>query len=219
MITFFDKKGKLNICEDSLTATVFDLLKYLPHEIFWDILKKSLFHQKLPEMSGEILEMKFWDRWSPKDTSNNRYVEPDVFIRFNDFDLLIEAKRYDENQQNDTQIKDEIQGYKNEYEQEEKKLYFIQLGGLLNKYDSPDIDGVVMCKSNWSRILTQVVIERNKIDSIDYSQINSYKRILDDLIKGFAMHGYFKKLWLKDLEEVNITSETPNIFSYATNRH
>ncbi|MFJ1261149.1 hypothetical protein ACILDS_00415 [Capnocytophaga canis] len=215
MITFFDKnKGEFRVCEDSLTATVFDLLKYLPHEIFWDILKKSLFHQKLPEMSGEILEMNLWDRWSPKYTSNNRYVEPDVFIRFNDFDLLIEAKRYDIRQQNDTQIQNEIKAYRNEYE-ENKNLYFIQLGGLWNEDDTPNIDGVIMCKTNWSRILAQVVIERNKINNIDYSQINSYKRVLDDLIKGFAMHGYFKKLWLKDLEKVNITPNIPNIFKYA----
>lgn len=216
MITYFyENKGKFRVCEDSLTAMVFDLLKYLPHEIFWDILKKSLIHQKLPEISGEILEMNLWDRWSPEDTSNNRYVEPDVFIRFNDFDLLIEAKRYDERQQSDTQIQNEIKAYRNEYE-ENKKLYFIQLGGLWNENDTPNIDEItIICKTNWSRILERVVIERNKIDSIDYSQINSYKRILDDLIKGFAMHGYFKKLWLKDLEKVNINPHIPNIFSYA----
>ncbi|PTN10021.1 hypothetical protein C8N47_1021 [Mangrovibacterium marinum] len=86
MISFFTKsKGHLKICEDSLTASVFDLLKYLPTEIFWKILKKSLYHDKLPGISGELIGIRFWEKWSSDGTSNLRYVEPDVFVEFSGF--------------------------------------------------------------------------------------------------------------------------------------
>ncbi|WP_407508342.1 hypothetical protein [Elizabethkingia anophelis] len=222
MITYFFKnKGYFRVCEDSLTSTVFDLLKYLPSEIFWSILKKSLYHQKLPKISGEILEFTYWAKWNANETDNSRYIEPDLFIRFQEFDLIIEAKRYNENQQKDLQISNEIKSYYNEFGEDNKDLYFIQLGGLLDLEEVQEkfinSNKVVFCKSDWTKLLDQIVSEKNKLNNIDYAQINSYKRIFDDLIKGFEMHGFFKKIWFDSIETINITSQTPNfLFSYVT---
>lgn len=219
---FYQNKGNFRVCEDSLTSTVFDLLKYLPTEIFWNILKKSLYHQKLPYNSGEFYEFSYWTKWNADETYNSRYIEPDLFIRFQEFDLIIEAKRYNENQQSSMQILNEIQSYFNEFDENNKDLYFIQLGGL---YDFIDIEDttinnkkVVICKTDWTKLLDQIVFEYNKINTLDYLQTNSYKRIFEDLIKGFEMHSFFKKLWLDNIEIRNITSETPhNLFNYAKN--
>lgn len=222
MITYFyQNKGNFRICEDSLTSTVFDLLKYLPNEIFWSILKKSLYHQKLPLNSGEILEFTYWTKWNANETDNSRYIEPDLFIRFEEFDLIIEAKRYNENQQKDSQISNEILSYYNEFGEDNKDLYFIQLGGLLDLEEVQDRfvnnKKIVLCKSDWTKLLDQIVFEKNKLNNIDYSQTNSYKRIFEDLIKGFEMHSFFKKIWLDSIEPTNITHQTPKtLFSYAT---
>lgn len=222
MITYIHQKHRnFKVCEDSLTATVFDLLKYLPSEILWSILKRSLYFQKLPEISGEILEFTYWTKWDAKETSNYRHVEPDLFIRFNEFDVIIEAKRYNENQQKEDQISNEIQAYHNEFGEENKDLYFVQVGGLLNLEEVQDrlLNGkrIVLCKSDWTKLLDQIVFEKNRIESINYSHINSYKRIFEDLIKGFEIHGFFKKLWLESLDTSFITPQSPkNLFEYAT---
>lgn len=201
---YYHRKSKMEVKEDSLTATIFDLLKYLPSDIFWSILTRSLYHQKLPKFSGEIQQISYWERWDAKDTSKTSYIEPDVFIRFEEFDLIIEAKRSDRHQQYDEQMEDQIIAYHNEFENDLKPLFYIQLGGL---YDGNDVANfshkqseVVICKTDWTRFLDQVVVERNRLSKIDYQPVNAFIRIIDDLIKGFELHGFYKISWLKDLE-------------------
>lgn len=221
MISFFyQNKGHFRRCEDSLTSTVFDLLKYLPFELFWTILKKSLYHQKLPEVSGEILELTYWAKWNADDTQNERYIEPDVFIRFYNFDLIIEAKRHNEKQQKHYQILNEIRSYFNEFDVDNKDLYFIQLGGLNTLTEAEDNyhngKKIILCKTDWTKLLDQIVCEKNKINNLDYSQTNSCKRILEDIIKGFEMHGYLKQVWLNSLDPITITDNNlNNLFEYA----
>jgi hypothetical protein len=194
----------VKVCEDSLTAVVFDTLKYLPSELFWSVLKKSLYHDKLPNYSGDILEIVFWPRWSAENTSNTNSVIPDLFIRFQELDIIIEAKRRNEKQQSNGQMNDQIQAYFNEFADDEKQLYFIQLGGLHNKDNIQNIESnnreVVICKTDWTKILDQVVLEKIKLKHNDLSFVQSYTRILEDTVIGFEMHGYYKKLWLKDLK-------------------
>lgn len=219
MINYFLYKGEFRSCEDSFTSTVFDLLKYLPDEIFVRILKNSLFHQNLPE-SGKILEMSYWAKWKAEYTNNKNFVEPDLFIRFEAFDMVIEVKRGNEKQQNLWQIENEIKAYFNEFEGDKKDLYFIQLGGLHNLNKESDLEiknkTIKLYKTNWSKLLDQIIFERKQLDNLDYSFTNSYKRILDDLIKGFELHNFFKNEWLCDLEFTDITQQKlDHMFSYA----
>jgi hypothetical protein len=223
MISFFHRrKGKLGTCEDSLTAVVFDTLKYLPTEMFWSILKRSLYYDKLPSASGDLLSISFWDKWKAEDTTNSNFVEPDVFLRFNEFDVIIEAKRRDEKQQSGNQMKNEIQAYYNEYNDEDKILYFIQLGGLQNRNDELDFilndKTVVICKTNWTKLLEQIVSENNKIKNSGLTILSAYSRILEDSIYGFALHQYYKKRWLKNLTIKSPIQIQPleKLFSYAT---
>jgi hypothetical protein len=221
MISYFHrKKGNLGTCEDSLTAVVFDTLKYLPTEMFWSILKRSLYYDKLPTAAGDLLSISFWDKWKAKDTTNSNFVEPDVFLRFNDFDVIIEAKRFDEKQQSEAQMKNEIQAYYNEFNQDDKALYFIQLGGLNHRKDELDFPfkdkNVVICKTNWTKLLEQIVSENNKIKNSELTILSAYSRILEDSINGFALHQYYKKRWLKDLVIISPIQPIDNLFSYAT---
>lgn len=223
MISYFHRrKGNLGTCEDSLTAVVFDTLKYLPTEIFWSILRRSLYYDKLPLTSGDLLSISFWDKWKAKDTTNSNFVEPDVFLRFNEFDVIIEAKRYDEKQQSQTQMQNEIQAYYNEYTDDNKVLYFIQLGGLHHRNDELDFQfedkTIVICKTNWTKLLEQIVSENNKIKNTGLTILSSYSRILEDSINGFALHQYYKKRWLNNLTIKSTIQLQPldNLFSYAT---
>lgn len=223
MISYFHRrKGKLTSCEDSLTAVVFDTLKYLPTEMFWSILKRSLYFDKLPIASGNLLSISFWDKWESKDTTNSNFVEPDIFLRFNEFDVIIEAKRFDEKQQSVTQMKNEIQAYYNEFQEDEKALYFIQLGGLHHRNDEPNFPfknkTIVICKTNWTRLLEEIVNENNKLKEKTSSIEFAYSRILEDSINGFALHQYYKKRWLKNLTVKSSIQLQPleTLFSYAT---
>jgi len=215
MITYFSKKGHINICEDSLTSMVFDFLKYLPIEMFWEILKKSLCQDKLPKESGEYLQISFWEKWDAEGTQNSLYVEPDVFIRFFNFDVIIEAKRYDENQQYKEQMIKEIKAYYNEF-QDNKQLYFIQCGGLNNSNNEPDFtnndNSVVICKTNWTKLLAEITTLKES-DYID----NSQERILDDLIRGFELFGFFRKLWLNSLKTSKAKYTTTDAFEWVYN--
>src|SRR6266568_1660228 len=87
------------ICENSQTAAVFTDLLHLPAEDFWRILCNACYTKLLPQYAGEPRLVEFWPKWNPNKTQNENYVEPDVFIRFSSFDLIIEAKREDERQQ------------------------------------------------------------------------------------------------------------------------
>lgn len=204
MISYISKKGRSNlqICEDSLTASVFDGLKYLPTEIFYSILKKSLYQDKLPKISGELLNIIFWDKWNAKNTSNSNFVEPDLLLQFEEFDIIIEAKRYDNFQQSKHQMENEIQAYYNVFEGN-KKLYFIQLGGLHSKDDEDDFSyknfKIKILKTDWTRLLHEVVTQYAIFQSSPFSQTIAYCRILDDVRKAFEMHNFYEMKWLKDI--------------------
>lgn len=78
-----------NYCEDTKVASTLGVLKNLPAELFWQILRKSCKSKiKLPSKSGEILNIDFW----PGGWKFVNRVEPDVYIEFENFDLIIEAK-------------------------------------------------------------------------------------------------------------------------------
>ena len=79
--------------EDPKTSSVFENLMLLPDNVFWHILKSSCFYnERMLVNSGKLLSYEFWSHWDNTGTDNNTYVEPDLFIRFEEFDVIIEAK-------------------------------------------------------------------------------------------------------------------------------
>src|SRR5438552_1575411 len=102
-------------CEDSLMAAVFSHLLHLPFTIFWHILRDACYGTGLPAVVGEPKIIALWPKWDPQGTRNSSYVEPDLFLRFEDFDLIIEAKRWDQGMQSRNQWEDQLTAYANEY--------------------------------------------------------------------------------------------------------
>ncbi len=79
--------------EDFKTYVTIGQLRYLPADLFWNLLRASSVSPKLlPATAGRLEAFEMWPSWDPTGTGNTKRVEPDVFIRFSRFDLIIEAK-------------------------------------------------------------------------------------------------------------------------------
>jgi hypothetical protein len=209
----------LNHCEDSLTASVFSHLLHLPIELFWRILRAACYTTCLPEVVGEPREFDSWPKWDPAGTGNKTYIEPDLFIRFEDFDLIIEAKRWDEGMQSRNQWQNELIAYGNEYGEEVRPVKLIALGGIHTEKDDelrhtprlpkshsggPAVHELVcpvhMCR--WRSLLEQC---KKMLRELDHSKSSgsynpAYRRILNDVIDLFACHGYSTGRWFADFD-------------------
>ena len=191
-------------CEDSLTASIFGHLLHLPSEVFWQILTQACRTAALPQHAGEPhCAAEFWPKWSPTDTRNSTYVEPDLFIRFREFDLIIEAKRNDDYQQDRRQWEKEIVAYHNEYGAEKIPVRLIAVGGIWDSKDEElkikDISCPVhMCR--WTWLLAECQCMYRELGRISYqsSANNAHRRTLADAISHFEWHGFLTGTWFSD---------------------
>lgn len=186
--------------EDSLTSSVFERMFYLPVELFWQILSEACYGNHLPLNTGRILSKEFWPHWDAEDTKNENFVEPDVFIRFEHFDLIIEAKRFDVNQQYKAQWQNQIKAYKNEYGEENKSLFYIALGGLKSK-ECEKVENIHVIKCQWKQLLfvTNNIYEQLSSAQKITNTIDATLNILNDLIIAFQIHGYYTGKWLNTM--------------------
>lgn len=221
--------------EDSLTASVFTHLLHLPTELFWQILHSACSSNTLPRFSGEPRSHEFWPKWGAAGTiKNTTYVEPDVFIRFADFDVIIEAKRWDVPMHDKSQWEKELIAYANEYGSEKQAVRMIAIGGIHTESDDSlshqwfdadnESDGargdshlfdcpVHMCR--WSGLLLECQRMERELEKLRYpsSQSHAHRRILLDLINLFASHGFQTGTWFAELVprlRLLAFSQTPN---------
>lgn len=199
-----DNRVKHN--EDLKTSSSIGLLQYLPDDLFWNIMRNSCIGFPAIDF-GKITSFIFWAHNDPTGTRNTDYVEPDVWIETENFDVIIEVKKMDENgtyPQSMEQWQDQIQSVKNEQNNNdyEKPIILIALGGNDNMLPEKVLDCPVY-KASWYNLLNAVVSER------DAQKINSnICRILDDVIELFARQGVMTVTWLNSLPkyEVNETA-------------
>jgi len=149
----------------------------------------------------------FWPRWGAAGTSNTRDVEPDIFIRASSFDLIVEAKRYDSQQQYEGQWKNELGGYVNEYGTS-KMVLLLAVGGLGDGDEQPvdiEIAGghATVYKCQWRNLLETVRHMRNQ--SVSWPVRN----VLDDIVKGFSLHGYTVTDWFATLSRDELDKLRP----------
>ncbi len=196
-------KRYLKQCEDSLTGSVFSQLLSLPSEVFWQLLRGSCYQRNLPEVAGEP-EVQFWPRWDATGTNNSRFIEPDLFLRYSEFDLIIEAKRWDYGQQYQGQWQSQITAYQNEYGEEEKPLHYIALGGL-NKEESEEVatdKHVVVTKARWRSLLREIRQYRCDLESHKHttSQQQAHIRSCEHALELLAWHGFSTGKWYEDFD-------------------
>ncbi len=195
--------------EDSLTSSVFGLLRYLPVELFWQLLKEACYQDEFPKYCGSIEGFEFWSHWDSTDTSNSNFVEPDVFIRFAALDLIVEAKRWDDKQQNSDQWKNELQGYYNEHNAEKgfpKPVFLLALGGLHSiQNESIVLDNGLLearvIKCRWLGLLKAIQTMQKRLEHSKelLSSVQSVLHILEDLVLAFRLHDYFTGHWLEEM--------------------
>ena len=221
-----------SVKEDTKTSSVIGNLLHLPSALFWEILRGSCvdnFH--LPTTCGEITDVEFWPNWSATGTTNSKRVEADVFISFELFDLIIEAKVEDEKGQYDNQWLNECISYYNNFPDSTKPLYLIAIGGSKfmnsqlinvthkNEYNKEVVTKINIIKCNWMSILisvSQLIEEMESIRFIDTNR-NSYKRILKDVIHSFNIHSMYFLKWMNSLNQDNLIIHSKSIEIFKTN--
>ena len=201
---------KINSYEDAITSTIIGLLKYLPTELFWEILSRSCTDStNLPNVSGELKAIDFWPKWCAKETCNSKYVEPDVFIRFACFDVIIEIKPYDDLGQHQIQWENQITSYHNEKGECDKQLYYISLGGNYLKSNQSIIyndNEFIINKCNWIGVLLEVSNLLKELRGLKTIILNkdSTIRILEDIIRGFNYYGFYNISWFEEMKMYTI---------------
>lgn len=143
---------------------------------------------------GGLETREFWPRWK-NDIKGRSQTEPDLFLRFEKCDIIIEAKRYDGGGQKKEQIEREIESYRREYSNEKKTFYLFMLGGGGKNIDIQECYRDKVKSFEWQDLFEKVR---------DNRKINKF--IKDDLLMAFDLHGVREKLFLKDL----ITHKTLN---------
>lgn len=208
MLQAFDKhkisheiRNQIWNLEDVKTSSIIGNLLHLPTSIFWQILlnasdENDAEGNMLPALSAgeDILDFEFWPYW----TLENK-VEPDVFIRFTNFDLIIELKVHDYNSQKPGQWNREFAAYYKRYPYENKPVYLIAISGKTNK----TMNNVFQC--SWQSLLEAVLDAKETTEGKDCF----IDRIFDDILMAFSIHKeyYFKYLDSVMLDHMNIKSD------------
>lgn len=195
--------------EDSLTSSVIGLLLYLPDDVFWQLLRGSCGIQStLPESIGEILSVNFWEKMEADGKHNSNYVEPDVWIECQDYDIIIEAKKYDSCGQYEDQWAKEIVSFNRTFKDYDKQLIFIALGGNSSLQDCfMEVNGKphIIYTSSWYNLLYEVDKYQQYLQTDNLSkETKGYMRLLSDTISIFAKHGYLSINWLESMTHISI---------------
>ena len=203
--------------EDTLTSSVVGLMQFLPDDIFWSLLAESCgVSAHLPASIGKIAGVSFWPRFDARNTCNSTYVEPDVWIETDIYDIIIEAKRYDGGGQCLEQWEKEIIALNNE-RGDDKEIIFISLGGnasLAN--DSCTVGGKEICiyKASWFNLLHAVNNRRKRLPE---NGSDSLSRLLGTIADAFFMHGYYDIEWLESLKAINLPQCRASLFTDILN--
>ncbi|MDO4930362.1 MAG: hypothetical protein Q4E59_04425 [Bacteroidales bacterium] len=217
-----------NTNEDPKTSVVFENLMLLPDIVFWDILKASAFNKGiLPEDAGLMADdFAFWPKWNPNsryDTGNSNYVEPDVFFRFANIDVIIEAKYSDNRGQYREEWEREFKAYLNEFESDKKKVVLLAVGGNPSFEREPDLKvGRHKCpivKYSWISLLNAVLdFEKEELSDAGTDFQSSMKRLVRNVESSFqniGIHKDNKKVKLQGLSNLYTLGK---VFRYAIAR-
>ena len=193
-----------NTYEDPKTSSVFETMLMLPDDLFWGVLRNAcLDNENLPKVAGLIEDYQFWPHWDPTGTTNNAFVEPDVFIRFQLCDVIIEAKYGERSGQYSKQWENEIIAYRNEYG-DEKPVYFLAVGGNTEKASEkvPLNEEIKATKCTWLSLLIEITKLRDSYAELPTIGINhsSVIRLLNLIELAFNIQGVYNIHWFEDLK-------------------
>lgn len=195
--------------EDFKTYATIGVLQYLPAQFFWKLLRNAVIDNGgLPEDAGEITQIDFWPKWykiqNIKVVSNSTYIEPDVFIRFENFDCIVEVKKTDSSGQHADQWESQTQAYRNEFP-EGRELIYIALGGNPKLDASSHEKFSHVYKSTWQRLLREIDKALQERESLAYRTeiTNQEIRILKSAIDAFARYNEYVVELLETMDNYN----------------
>ena len=211
------RKTSIEMKEDTKTSMIMGTMLHLPTSILLEIIKKACRSEsKLFKDPGNISFVEFWPKWSvegkyKEKITNSLNVEPDLFISFQKYDLIIEVKINDGFGQYKDQWRNEVYSYLNKYGKK-KELFLITLGG--NNNLNPEYHTYVnILKCSLSNFMTEVEILKNKIEKHQdsYNFEDSTLRILQDLLSTFKLFG-ISYSWLENIEFKKYNIELDSTF-------
>ncbi len=206
----FVKKSNGDFNEDFKTYATIGQLRYLPTDLFWHLLRaSSVSPELLPATAGKLEAFEMWPSWNPTATSNTTRVEPDVLIRFSDFDLIIEVKKTDSKGQTRQQWENEITAYHNTYGFD-KKIMLLALGGNSNLDSNTGEDGQIH-KATWMKLLQAVhdCCEQRAYLSHKSECTEQEIRILEAVEEAFAQYNEYVVDLLETMPKDDVNIETP----------
>lgn len=209
-----------NTYEDPKTSSVFETMLMLPDELFWRVLRKACFdNDNLPSVAGQIEDYAFWPHWNPVGTTNSTFVEPDVFVRFQSFDLIIEAKLGERKGQDSEQWQKEVIAYWNEYGND-RPVYFMAVGGNAERASEsvPLAKNVVANKCTWFSLLVQVTRLRDEYEglSIIPNSQSAILRLLKLIELAFNIHRVYNIRWFDEIRTEKPLVSTDSIMTFKT---
>ncbi len=205
--------------EDKKTSGVFENLMLFPDNVFWQILKDAAANKNiLPDEAGLLSEELFWPKWNANscyDTGNSFYVEPDVFFRFANIDVIVESKYSDNEGQYTKEWEREFKAYLNEYGCEKKQVVLLAVGGnstfSLEPQLKVDNRKCPIVKYSWVDLLNTVLdYEKNELNNIKTYIQSSIKRLVRNLeleFNNIGIYKYYNKVEIKGLRGLYILGQ------------
>lgn len=200
--------------EDFKSYSTIGVLRYLPTDLFWELLRAScICPEQLPARAGTMESFEMWPRWRNVDgTKNSEAVEPDVFIRFSHFDLIVEAKKKDFGGQDPGQWKNETVAYRNEYG-DKKAVFLLALGGNDNLNRIADKEFEHVHKALWTNLLRAVHDCREQRLALSFkSEATGQEiRILEAVEEAFVQYNEYVVDLLESIPRQNRCFSSLNI--------
>jgi len=188
--------------EDTLTASVFERILYLPDPV----VGKILLGRYLPANEAYYTKLDMVEFWPKYKLNSNRNIEPDIVFHFSNpkVILIVEAKRWDNYcQQNPKQLSDEWRAVRNQHTN--VPIWLMAVGGFLeNKADHlkkivrdelADTDNLMIEAVPW------YTLYKNIEDTTACLSSSWQERIVSDIAESLKLHGVMPEppSWLKDL--------------------
>ncbi len=206
--------------EDTLTATVFERLAYLPDADLIDVLlSPRIWGSGNAARPAEVMSVSFWPRWPA--VNGNSYVEPDCVLELADRVVLVEAKRHDfADMQVPAQLANEWASASLVFQ--DKPIWLLAVGGLRDGRGQTAIQKRNGVLTELQKLKASYTFDELEFAAISWSalygaiashigELPKYSRLLDDIREGMLLHGVGvdPPSWLTDL--VGAQSEwTPN---------
>ncbi|WP_439147417.1 hypothetical protein [Vibrio sp.] len=179
--------------EDLLTSTFFERFAYLSDDIQTQILAScfSLPTDDLQAKFGAFQSIDYWPRYELSEGGESRQVEPDLVIRFELCNLIVEVKPPAGGDQYYEQWQREVASFIQSDEHNDLPLCFLAIGridtrnalqwGKLLKEQYLELELVGATK--WQAV-TDVLVK-----SINEGVSRTGKRILSDMLEGLVLYG------------------------------